>query len=106
MADEGTTKPRLDPGMRVEVTARRLQQQISAAMTEQDLGMQVLLEQAIEEFINGGGLARQVKETVDRELPRIVTQIVFQQMYAMREDMDLAIAEVLRKQFARGAEGG
>ena len=91
-------RPHIEPGMQVEIIVKRLQEQISHHMTESDLGMQHLLEAAVERFINGG-LQEQVKNAVNRELPNLVESIVRQTLWDTRGTIAEAVSDKLQAMF-------
>lgn len=102
--DEPMIKPHIEPGMAVRIEVQRLRQAIAAHLSGTDMGIQVLLDNAVREFIESGGLQREVEIAVAEELPRLVHSVVTHALF--NGDVREAIGNAVTKALLGGLKDG
>lgn len=83
------------PGQRITLTVRGMTHSIQKYLSEHDLGMQPMLEKAVDNYLNGG-IQREVQDAVNKQMPSFVESVVRRVLWGMRDEIEEVVALKIR----------
>ena len=83
--------------MAVDLTVTNMKAHMKQYISEAGLGMEQLLDQEVDNYIKGGGLAREVQKAIEESMPSVIKAATMKVMWDLREGLEEVIAEQIRK---------